>query len=188
VRVCVQCWSLNGISWEPRAGLLSKSCSVSVCLVFMSRGKSYLHILLLHSKLYLEVTERLVSRVDVNVLESLQHFRDASIVSKAWSSNTLCPRYHFGKIEPRVITCDSHHWYLVLLWSSPRTELHLPTLAGTTHFLEWGDSFYCFIPGLDSGMCKGPMVQLLHYSLCPVHTIVFICGCSFYLCICLYLQ
>jgi hypothetical protein len=49
--VCVQCWSLNGISWEPRTGLLSQSYRVRVCLVFMIRGKSYLHILLLHSNL-----------------------------------------------------------------------------------------------------------------------------------------
>jgi hypothetical protein len=69
--VCVQCWSLNGITWEPRDGLLSQSWRVSVCLVFMIRGKSYLYILLLHCKLYLEVTERLVSRVDVNILEHL---------------------------------------------------------------------------------------------------------------------
>jgi hypothetical protein len=87
-----------------------------------------------------------------------------------------------------VMTCDSHHWDLVLLWSRPRTELHLPTLAGTTHFLEWGDSLYCFILGLDSGMCKGPVVQLHHYSPSLVHTIVFISRHSFYLCICLYLQ
>jgi hypothetical protein len=56
-----------------------------------------------------------VSRVDVNVLESLQHFRDASIVSKAENGDALYPRYHFDKIEPRVMTCDSHHWDLVLL-------------------------------------------------------------------------
>jgi hypothetical protein len=69
--VCVQCWSLNGISWESRAGLLSQSGRVSTGLVFMNRGRLYLHIFRPNSHFSVKVSERVASRANV---KSLDHF------------------------------------------------------------------------------------------------------------------
>lgn len=44
----MQSWSLSGLSWESRAGLLCRAAGQGG-LVFMSRGRPYLHVLLLYS-------------------------------------------------------------------------------------------------------------------------------------------
>jgi hypothetical protein len=53
------CWSLNAMICESWAGILSQSCRIRSGLVFKSRGRPYLHILL-YKKLYVEVSERAV--------------------------------------------------------------------------------------------------------------------------------
>jgi hypothetical protein len=52
---------------ESRAGLLSQSCRVRAGLVFKSRGRPYLHVLLLYSKLLVEDSEWLESRTDMTI-------------------------------------------------------------------------------------------------------------------------
>jgi hypothetical protein len=61
------CWSLNAMICESRARIQSQSCRVRSGMVFISRGRPYLHILL-YKKLYVEVSERAVPIWDRRVL------------------------------------------------------------------------------------------------------------------------
>jgi hypothetical protein len=53
--VCVQCKSLNGISWESWDWFLSQNCRIRAGLFFKNRGRLYLHVPQLYRKLLLKV-------------------------------------------------------------------------------------------------------------------------------------
>jgi hypothetical protein len=55
---------MNEVSWKFRAGLLSQSCRVRAELVFLSRGRPYLHVIMLYIKLQVKVSNRTVHKAD----------------------------------------------------------------------------------------------------------------------------
>jgi hypothetical protein len=62
----ISAWDKLGIQgWAP----VSQNCRIRAGLVFMSKGRPYLHITLLHRKLWLKVSERAGPKRDRSILE-----------------------------------------------------------------------------------------------------------------------
>jgi hypothetical protein len=157
--VCIQCWLLNGINWESRAGLLSLKCRVRYVLVLWAEGEICLHVFLLYISLRVEFSKKSRTRVDVIVLGQ---FDINDRVEKIWHTCHLC-------WCSTLIPVNNILRYLAQFWGRPwihcqkiRFLIMFLCLVGYIPYLNSLSILHC----IEICECSQAFSAVLCHSLC----------------------